>query len=60
MILAVENALKLASKCTFFRALEASEFDAAADLAYKGYRIEHRGFFVNAVPVVFQAETWDP
>ncbi|BFO12447.1 hypothetical protein GGER_49570 [Serratia rubidaea] len=32
----------------FFLATETSEFDAAADLAYKGYRIELRGFFVNA------------
>lgn len=32
----------------FFIVLEPSAFDAAADLAYKGYRIEHRGFFVSA------------
>jgi len=27
-----------------FVSRKASEFDAAADLAYKGYRIEHRDF----------------
>ncbi|EFE97331.1 hypothetical protein HMPREF0758_1025 [Serratia odorifera DSM 4582] len=32
----------------FFVILRASAFDAATDLAYKGYRIELRGFFVNA------------
>jgi hypothetical protein len=32
----------------FFRSVRASAFDAAVDLAYKGYRIEHRGFFVSA------------
>ncbi|MBI6163463.1 hypothetical protein JEQ05_17690 [Serratia liquefaciens] len=39
---------KVDEQMHFFIALGASAFDAATDLAYKGYRIEHRGFFVSA------------
>ena len=38
---------KVDEQMHFFIALGASAFDAATDLAYKGYRIEHRGFFVR-------------
>lgn len=49
------KSLKVGKRMHFFLVFSASTFDAAADLAYKGYRIELRGFFVNALPVVFQA-----
>ncbi|SUB31886.1 Uncharacterised protein [Yersinia pseudotuberculosis] len=39
-----ENRAVLVTFCNFLCDLEASKFDAATDLAYKGYRIELRGF----------------
>jgi len=38
---------KVDEQMHFFIALAASAFDAATDLAYKGYRIEHRDLFIT-------------
>ena len=53
--LSLTEKTKVNGQRDFFLALGASEFDAATDLAYKGYRIRLRGCFINAISGVFQA-----